>query len=336
MNGFSGINLDQSTHLGIHLDVNVKHNLLTGRDPSESSPISITTHATCEKASSSGSSRTLRMETIKDATPNVNQAQQAQQVQEQEKNHTQENVPPVGSKKLINLLRGWPSPHLLPSDLLKSGAERVLSNPSIFVPALQYGPDPGYQPLRESLAVWLARAYHPHFPPISVPLSSPNQLDSDEIARLANEICITGGASQSIANILASFTDPGYTQSVWCVAPCYFLACPIFEDAGFRNRLRAVPEDVEGVDIEWLERGLKESGNIGDEKPVGLLSVFVFLLLYWRIRHVAFLAIEVVLVGFEFAMVLVGLISEESRGCTAHQDAFGHDCVRVYTRSPCL
>jgi hypothetical protein len=40
------------------------------------------------------------------------------------------------------------------------------------------------------------------------------------------------------------------------VAPCYFLACRIFEDAGFGGRLRAVREDEEGVDVGELERGL--------------------------------------------------------------------------------
>lgn len=62
-----------------------------------------------------------------------------------------------------------------------------------------------------------------------------------------------------------------YTKAVWAIAPCYFLACPIFEDAGFKGRLRAVPEDEEGVDIAWLERGLREFGDRGDgEKPVGV------------------------------------------------------------------
>ncbi|KAK3687238.1 pyridoxal phosphate-dependent transferase [Podospora appendiculata] len=145
------------------------------------------------------------------------------------------------SKTLINLLRGWPSPHLLPAALLKKAADRALTDPSIFIPALQYAPDPGYQPLREELATWLGRAY-------TTPPSSYSQ---------AEEICITGGASQSIACVLQSFTDPVYTRAVWAVTPCYFLAFPIFEDAGFAGRLRAVPEDDEGVDLAFLERGLR-------------------------------------------------------------------------------
>ena len=59
----------------------------------------------------------------------------------------------------INLIRGWPSPDLLPTHLLSSSAQSILSNPSVFVPALQYGADAGFQPLREELATWL----HGHY-----------------------------------------------------------------------------------------------------------------------------------------------------------------------------
>lgn len=163
---------------------------------------------------------------------------------------TPSEPPPSSDKKLINLLRGWPSPHVLPAESLKAAANKVLSNPDIFVPGLQYGPDPGYQPLREELSTFLSSFY---------------ETEPD-----AERICITGGASQSMACILQSYTEPVYTKAVWAIAPCYYLACPIFEDSGFKGRLRAVPEDSEGVDLERLEQGLKSFEDKIDpsEKPV--------------------------------------------------------------------
>jgi DNA-binding transcriptional MocR family regulator len=143
---------------------------------------------------------------------------------------------PPTVKKQINLLRGWPSPHLLPADILAAACQRILSDPVESIPILQYAPDEGYQPLRERLAQWLGQHYG---------------VEPD-----ANRICISGGASQNLACILQSFTDPHYTRAVWMVAPCYYLASGIFEDSGFAGRLRAAPEDDEGLDIEELERRL--------------------------------------------------------------------------------
>ena len=42
------------------------------------------------------------------------------------------------------------------------------------------------------------------------------------------------------------------------VRPTYYLACRIFDDAGFAGRLRGVPEDEEGLDVDALEERLKE------------------------------------------------------------------------------
>lgn len=152
-------------------------------------------------------------------------------------------------KKLINLFRGWPSPHVLPAEALKTAANKVLSDPDIFIPGLQYGPDPGYQPLREELSKFLSDFYHTKPDP--------------------ERICISGGASQSVACILQSYTEPVYTKAIWAIAPCYYLACPIFEDNGFKGRLRAVPEDSEGINLDWLEKGLKEFETADpSEKPV--------------------------------------------------------------------
>lgn len=158
-------------------------------------------------------------------------------------------------RKLINLTRGWPSPATLPAQQLRQAADRFLAaDPAVVVPGLQYGPDAGHPPLRAALAAWLGRLY------------------GAGAGGGPERICITGGASQSIACILQSFTDPAFTRAVWAVAPCYFLACPILADAGFAGRLRAVPEDEEGVDLDALETGLDafetDPGEAKLDRPV--------------------------------------------------------------------
>ena len=56
------------------------------------------------------------------------------------------------------------------------------------------------------------------------------------------------------------------------VSPTYYLACRIFEDSGFHGRLRSVPEDEEGLDIEYLKKELRKSEERaeaeGNTKPV--------------------------------------------------------------------
>ncbi|KEY66702.1 hypothetical protein S7711_09722 [Stachybotrys chartarum IBT 7711] len=151
---------------------------------------------------------------------------------------------------LINLVRGWPNPSLLPTQLLSASAQTVLADPSIYSTALQYGDDPGYQPLREAMATWL----HEHY----------------KVERDPERICISGGASQNIACILQSYTDPNVTRAVWIAAPTYHLVCDIFSDAGFSGRLKAFPEDEEGPNIESLESRLRtfDEGRLGTKAPV--------------------------------------------------------------------
>lgn len=160
----------------------------------------------------------------------------------------------VMNKTLIDLLKGWPNPALLPSAQIKTASSAALSDCKVFTPGLLYGPDEGYKPLRESIASWLTRFYQP-----------PNLVT-------AERICITGGASQNLACILQVFSDPLYTRNVWMVSPTYFLACRIFEDSGFHGRLRSVPEDEEGLNVEYLRRELQKSEDRaraeGNTKPV--------------------------------------------------------------------
>jgi DNA-binding transcriptional MocR family regulator len=148
----------------------------------------------------------------------------------------------------INLLRGWPSSTLLPTTLIKNAATAALSNPLIANDALSYGPDPGYEPARVAIAHWLSQSYKPASP------ITPDRL------------CITGGASQNLGSLLSVYTDPAYTRNIWIVAPAYFLAFGIFEDAGFAGKMRAVPEDGEGLDIGFLEREIGKSEDVRNEQ----------------------------------------------------------------------
>jgi hypothetical protein len=51
------------------------------------------------------------------------------------------------------------------------------------------------------------------------------------------------------------------------------LAFRIFDDSGFAKKLRAVPEDNEGIDIEFLKKEIKKSEDKaqqeGNNEPVG-------------------------------------------------------------------
>lgn len=162
---------------------------------------------------------------------------------------------PAQKYKPINLSRGWPNADLHPTRQLNDAADTVLQNKVLSEPALQYGPDPGYEPLRQSISAWLSHFYGA----------------KDEPSR----ITITGGASQNLANVLAGFTDPNITKRIWMVTPTYYLASRIFEDAGFAGRLRAVPEDAAGIDVEYLTRELDKLEDEEARGPVNECGSYV-------------------------------------------------------------
>jgi DNA-binding transcriptional MocR family regulator len=159
----------------------------------------------------------------------------------------------IAAKTPINLQRGYPSPDLLPATQIKAASQAAFRDADTFQTGLLYGEEAGYEPLRRYLAGWLTDFYQP-----------PEPINPLRLA-------ITGGASQNLACILQTFSDPMYSN-VWLVSPVYFLACGIFEDNGFHGQMRSVPEDAEGIDIQFLQRELAESDNKakaqGKVKPV--------------------------------------------------------------------
>jgi DNA-binding transcriptional MocR family regulator len=130
----------------------------------------------------------------------------------------------------------------------------VLKNQTIAYPAMCYGPDEGDPQLRRNVASWLTSFYQP----------------ADAIS--AERICISGGASQNLACLLQVYTDPVFTRNVWVVAPAYMLSFRMFEDAGFHQKLRAIPEDDQGIDIEYLRQEIRKSEDkakaAGNDEPV--------------------------------------------------------------------
>lgn len=141
----------------------------------------------------------------------------------------------------INLQGGWPSTRLHPAKDMAEAAAKVFASADI-QQQLRYGAGQGEVHLRTNIADWLTDEYRPQAGTIS-----------------PERILVTNGASNGLATILQKFTDPGYTRTIWMVEPTYHLACPIFRDSGFADRIRAVPEGQKGVDLKCLKEALEDS-----------------------------------------------------------------------------
>lgn len=164
----------------------------------------------------------------------------------------------------IDLQLGWPSTTLHPAAPLLSAAGPILSSPDHSATALNYGAGHGHGPLRASIAAWLTAAY------------APRNADGTAFAIPPARIMVGHGASGTLLNAALRFADARYTRCVWMVEPTYFLACPIFADAGFgEGRMRGVPEDEEGIDLEFLRDGIAEveegvRSGVGEWGSLGL------------------------------------------------------------------
>lgn len=118
--------------------------------------------------------------------------------------------------------------------------------------------------MRESIAQWLMDEIYPSqiFPSSPPPPPLDAAAASSSSAIDASRICVTNGASAALSSVVLKFADPSYTRRIFMIEPTYFLACPIFEDGGFRGRLRGIPEG-EGEDCVDLEFLLDELSKVG-------------------------------------------------------------------------
>ncbi|KAI1475362.1 PLP-dependent transferase [Daldinia eschscholtzii] len=146
--------------------------------------------------------------------------------------------------KPIDLLIGRPSPDLQAADKLAAASQIILSQPERSDLALTYGPDHGEDHIRRQVGDWLSQKYRP----------GPGRITQDRII-------ITNGASGALSSILQKFTDPLYTRRMFLVEPTYFLAVQTFLDAGFGQKMRGIPEDDEGINLEYLRRQLEEDSK---------------------------------------------------------------------------
>jgi len=145
---------------------------------------------------------------------------------------------------LIDLGVGYPSPDLLPLDLMKKASDTFFQD--AMEEDLNYGDYPGDDRYLDSLANFLTKHYGVKADPENLFLSS--------------------GNSQALDFICANMAKPGDTILV--EEPTYFLAYRIFRDNHLN--IEGVPMDKDGMIMEALEEKIKL------HKPTLLYTIPVF------------------------------------------------------------
>jgi DNA-binding transcriptional MocR family regulator len=145
------------------------------------------------------------------------------------------------SANLIDLAIGHPGLELLPLELLRETAARILGQGDRSF--LQYGYEQGDARFRTELSRFLAREYGMEVSPES--------------------LFVSNGVSQALDLICSLFTRPG--DRVFTEEPTYFLALRIFSDHGLA--VEGLPTDELGLIPEALEQRLRR------RRPVMLYTV---------------------------------------------------------------
>ncbi|RUO96436.1 hypothetical protein BC936DRAFT_142040 [Jimgerdemannia flammicorona] len=151
-------------------------------------------------------------------------------------------------EETIDLNVGAPSVDLLPIRILQEAAVKAFEPEGWSI--IQYGPKRGDGEFLDALAAFLSRQY------------------SDQIQ--SQNLCLTSGASQSLANLITFFASPSTrTSRVFLQNPTYFLVFQILLDAGYtRSQLVAVPEDADGLCVSHLEVILSQLESEADSTEI--------------------------------------------------------------------
>lgn len=142
----------------------------------------------------------------------------------------------AGNPQVISLAGGNPAPELFPNEQLAVIAKELLENQPTL--SLQYGVTEGYGELRHQVKKRLA--------------------EKENIDTEANDVIIVSGGQQAIDLTAKIFVNEGDTVIV--EEPSFIGALNAFRS--YNANLAGVPMDGDGMNIDELERTIKENKNV--------------------------------------------------------------------------
>ncbi|WP_050697240.1 aminotransferase-like domain-containing protein [Anaeromassilibacillus senegalensis] len=136
---------------------------------------------------------------------------------------------------VVSLSAGNPAPEAFPAKEISEISARILLEHPI--DALQYGLTEGYVPLRQHVSAYMKEKHN--------------------VGRAFDDILITSGAQQVMDLFTKSLCNEG--DVVLCEAPSFIGSLNTFRS--YNARLRGVPMDADGMNMDALEQALKEEKN---------------------------------------------------------------------------
>lgn len=137
---------------------------------------------------------------------------------------------------VVSLSAGNPAPEAFPSEQIAEISSRLLRDCP--VDALQYSLTEGYPALRQTVRDYMKRTHN--------------------VGRDTDDVLITSGAQQVMDLLTKSTCNAG--DVVLCEAPSFIGSLNSFRS--YQVRLRGVPMDIDGMNMEALEKALQEEKHV--------------------------------------------------------------------------